>query len=74
MDFPAMGLGTCWIRGTEKEVHKTKACKQAVKDAGMTLWMDAGGGKWSFENCVCPRYTTPDDEGNIIMDYCYFVE
>ncbi|MBQ8439098.1 MAG: hypothetical protein IJX19_00410 [Clostridia bacterium] len=74
VDFPAMGLGTCWIYGSEREVHKTKACKQTIKDAGMTTWKDENGGKWSFENCVCPRYTTPDAEGNIIMDYCYFVE
>ena len=74
VDFPAMGLGTCWIQGSEKEVHKTKACKQTIKDAGMTIWKDENGGQWSFENCVCPRYTSPDAEGNIIMDYCYFVE
>lgn len=74
VDFPAMGLGTCWIKGTEKEVHNTKACKGAVTDAGMILWKDANGGVWSFENCVCPRYTTPDENGNVIMDYCFFVE
>ena len=74
IDFPAMGLGTCWIHGSEKEIHNTKACKPAVKEAGMTIWKDQNGGKWSFENCVCPRYTTPDADGNIIMDYCYFVE
>ena len=74
VDFPTMGLGTCWLYGTEKEVHRTKDCKQAVIDAGLTLWMDAEGGIWSFENCTCPRYTTPDEQGNVIMDYCYLVQ
>ena len=74
IDFPAIGLGTCWLYGTEKEVHKTKACKGAVIDAGLELWTDENGGVWSFENCTCPRYTTPDEQGNVILDYCYFVK
>ncbi len=24
---------------------------------------------WCFERCNCPRYTTPDEKGNIILDY-----
>ena len=39
----------------------------------MELWKDENGAIWSFENCLCPRYTTPDDNGNVILDYCYFV-
>lgn len=74
VDFPAMGLGTCYIYGKESEIHNTAGCRPAVVECGMVLWHDASGGEWSFENCVCPRYTTPDEEGNIIMDYCYFVE
>ena len=74
VDFSDVALGTCWLYGTEKEVHNTKVCKEAVKEAGMKLWRDAKGGVWSFENCVCPRYTAPDEQGNIIMDYCYFVK
>ena len=74
VDFPAIGLGICWIYGPEKEVHKTSACKPAILAAGMELWKDETGGIWSFENCLCPRYTTPDEQGNIIMDYCYFVQ
>ena len=74
LDFPAAGLGTCWIYGKENEVHDTSACRSAVERAGMTVWTDKEGGVWSFENCTCPRYTTPDEQGNIIMDYCYFVQ
>lgn len=33
----------------------------------------ADGAEWSFENCLCPRYTTPGEQGNVILDYCYFV-
>lgn len=73
VDFPAMGLGTCWLYGTERDVHKTKECRAAVTNAGITLWTDEHSGIWSFENCVCPRYTIPDENGCVIMDYCFFV-
>mgnify|MGYP001074408679 FL=1 len=74
IDFPAGGLGTCFIYGKEEEVHDTSGCRGAVENMGMEIWLDERGGIWSFENCLCPRYTTPDDKGKIIMDYCYFVE
>ncbi len=74
VDFPAVGLGTCFIYGKESEVHDTSGCRRAIENMGMEIWRDERGGIWSFENCLCPRYTTPDENGNIIMDYCYFVE
>lgn len=74
VDFPAIGLGTSWIYGFENEVHSTAPCRNAVTGAGLDIWKDENGGEWSFENCLCPRYTTPDESGRIIMDYCYFVK
>jgi len=73
MDFRDVSLGTCWIYGKEKDVHNVGACKQALTENGMTIWKDESGAVWSFENCVCPRYTTPDEKGNVILDYCYFI-
>lgn len=74
IDFPSAGLGTCWIHGKENEVHDTSGCYPALDNAGLKPWRDDRGGSWSFENCLCPRYTTPDEQGNIILDYCYYVE
>lgn len=74
VDFFDVALGTCWIYGKESEVHDTSGCRAAVEKAGMKILQDASGGTWSFENCLCPRYTTPDEQGNIILDYCFFVE
>ena len=74
IDFANVNLGTCWIYGKENEVHDTSACKQKLADNGIELWKDENGAVWSFENCLCPRYTTPDEKGNIILDYCYFVK
>ncbi len=74
IDFPSMGLGTCWIYGKENEVHDTSGSRPALEKDGVKLWQDGEGCVWSFENCLCPRYTTPDEQGNVIMDYCYFAE
>ena len=73
VDFRDLSLGTCWIYGKENEVHDTSACKQKLAEKGMKIWHDDKGAVWSFENCLCPRYTTPDDKGNVILDYCYFI-
>ncbi len=73
IDFEALDLGTCWIYGKEKEVHQTSHCRGELEKNGMTPWKDENGGVWSFENCLCPRYTTPDEHGNVILDYCYFI-
>lgn len=75
IDFPAVGLGTCWIYGKENEVHGTIGkCRASVESIGLTIWKDAEGSEWSFENGLCPRFTTPDEKGNVILDYCYFME
>ncbi len=73
-DFDGLSLGTCWIYGYEADIHDTSACKPELVKNGMVIWKDKNGGTWSFENCLCPRYTTPDENGKIILDYCYFVE
>lgn len=73
VDFHNVDLGTCWIYGTESEVHDTSACAGALSLHGMNIWRAEDGTIWSFENCTCPRYTTPDENGQIILDYCYFI-
>ena len=73
VEFPAASLGICWIYGKENDVHNTSKCMAAVPEKGVTLWKDTDNGVWSFENCPCPRFTTPDEHGNVMMDYCYYV-
>lgn len=75
IDIPACAIGTCWIYGKEGgDTHQTGGCRPALERAGMRVWHDARGRVWSFENGLCPRYTTPDEHGNVILDYSYFVE
>lgn len=75
IDLPKSNLGTCWIYGKEEEVHGAVGnCWEAVRNAGMEIAVDDDGAVMSFENCLCPRFTTPDEKGNVILDYCYFVK
>jgi hypothetical protein len=74
VDFEKGALGVCWLYGPEDGVHDTRPCRQALEQAGMTVVPHTDGAIWSFENCLCPRYTTPDENGNVILDYCYFVQ
>lgn len=74
IDFPAGNLGICWLYGSEGDVHQTGGCRGQLASQGMEVLPDADGAVWSFENCLCPRYTTPDETGNIILDYCFFIK
>lgn len=75
IDFPKSSLGTCWIYGQEGETHgAAQNCRKALQEAGIEISIDGGGAEMSFENCLCPRFTTPDEKGNVILDYCYFVK
>lgn len=75
IDFPKSNLGTCWIYGKEDETHAAVChCWKALQDAGIETCPDSGGAEISFENCLCPRFTTPDEKGNVILDYCYYVK
>ena len=35
---------------------------------------DDKGAFWFFERYQCPRFTTPDEFGNVILDTCYFIK
>ena len=73
VDFPAGAFGTAWIYGPENEVHGAiPGCRAAVEAAGMRIRRE--GGVWSFENGLCPRFTTPDEKGNVILDYCFVLD
>ncbi len=75
IDLSKSSLGTCWIYGREDEVHGAVGnCWEAVRNAGMEIAADDDGAVMSFENCLCPRFTTPDEKGNVILDYCCFVK
>ena len=71
VDIPAGDVGTCWIHGREDtgELYGEKPhnmCMSRIKEAG---WQVARN-PWFFERYNCPRFTTPDVEGKVVLDYC----
>ena len=45
-------------------------CIEKLKEKNMKRKED----DWCFERYNCPRFTTPDNEGNVILDYGISVE
>ncbi|MCL2462964.1 MAG: hypothetical protein FWF44_09885 [Defluviitaleaceae bacterium] len=74
-DFPAASLGVCWLHGPESEVYmKEEQCAERLGADGMKIVPDTDGAYWFFERYQCPRFTTADENGNIILDICHYVE
>ncbi|NMA82638.1 MAG: GyrI-like domain-containing protein [Epulopiscium sp.] len=74
VDIPKGDIGTCWIYGREdngelygEEPHNM--CVSKMIEAG---WQVAKG-SWFFERYNCPRFTTPDEKGKVILDYCIYL-
>ena len=45
-------------------------CLEKLKSLGFKRKED----DWCFERYNCPRFTTPDEEGNVILDYGISIE
>lgn len=75
VDIPKGDIGTCWIYGREdngelygEEPHDM--CMTKIADAGWELAQNP----WYFERYNCPRFTSPDEKGNVILDYCVYLK
>ena len=76
-DIPEGDVGICWIFGKEKGDNiygMHDACMSKLADNGMGQFKDDFAGPedkwfWFFERYNHPRFTTPDENGNIILDY-----
>lgn len=74
VDIPSGYVGICWIYGREdngeiygQEPHDI--CMSKIKDEGWKVENNA----WVFERYNCPHFTTPDENGKIILDYCIYL-
>lgn len=75
VDFPESELGVCWVYGKDGEVYaKEDKCAAKLGEKGYKIISDEKGAWWFFERYGCPRFTTPDSQGNIILDICHFIE
>ncbi len=71
-EFPPKSLGVFYVYGTEPEVY-FEECFKKLPENGYEWAKDDNGTQWMIERYACPRYTTPDEKGNIILDQCYFL-
>ncbi len=74
-DINSGDVGTCWIYGNEDngEIYGQEAhdmCMAKIKEEGWQVSKDS----CFFERYNCPRFTTPDDKGKVILDYCTYLK
>jgi hypothetical protein len=75
VDFPASNLGVCWLYGGENAVYGMQTqCLNKILDLEMKLKKDENDARWYIDRYQSPRFTNPDENGNIILDYCFIVE
>ena len=74
MDLPAMDYAVCYLYDHENSpAFYTAAthslCLNALQQKGWTHPEDG----WRIERYQCPRFTTPDEQGKVILDYALSV-
>lgn len=53
------------------------ACAKKMDENKFNIQNNFGNGKeeyWFFERYGCPRFTTDDEKGNKILDYCFYIK
>ena len=73
VDFEAGSWGVCWIFGKTEEVFfiEDRCIERLVNESYEVL--DDSGELWCFERYADPRFTMPDDQGNVILDLCVWI-
>ena len=75
VDIASLDYAVCYLQDKEgsgdfytMETHNL--CLEKLKSLGFKRKED----DWCFERYNCPRFTTPDEEGNVILDYGISIE
>lgn len=83
IDIPEGDVGVCWIYGKSdngelygQEPHNM--CMSKLKENNMGNYRDNFKGNadkwwWFFERYNCPRFTTSDENGKVILDYGMYI-
>ncbi|NLK27212.1 MAG: GyrI-like domain-containing protein [Clostridiales bacterium] len=72
IDLQESNVAICWIKGKEDEgiYNMHDACISKLQENGMDNFrVDHENRTYFFERYNCPRFTTPDENGNVILDY-----
>lgn len=76
IDFPSGKLAVAWLQGHESDIFsKDEFVMKAFEANGITMGdlTPADGTWWFFERYADDRFKT-DENGNTILDYCYFIK
>lgn len=75
VDIGPMSYAVCWLkdRPESPDLFGLPAHERCVAEMGKHGFARKED-DWCFERYQCPRYTTPDDEGRVILDYGISIE
>jgi len=75
VDIPAGDVAIVWIYGREDtgELYGQEPTDIVMAEVENAGWKPAKDG-WFFERYNCPRFTEPDDQGKVILDYGVYVK
>lgn len=67
-DVPASTVAIGWIQGLEEDVYSAahELTLKAMEEEGYKIDESAS---WCMELYNCPRFTEPDENGEVILDY-----
>lgn len=75
VDIEPLSYAVFYLYGNEHNselfgVEPHNRCLEMLKEQGVKRYED----NWCFERYNCPRYTTPDEQGKVILDYGISIE
>ncbi len=70
IDIEPLDYAVCYLSDKENSgeffsMDTHNMCLEKLKE----LHMERKEDDWCFERCNCPRFTTPDENGHVILDY-----
>lgn len=73
-EIPAGEVGVCWLYGNDKngELYGVEASDMSMAALAEKGWKFSKKG-WFFERYNSPRFTEPDEKGNVILDICAYL-
>lgn len=74
VNIPAGDVGVCWLSGNDKngELYGMEASDLSMAALAEEGWKFSEEG-WFFERYNDPRFTVPDEKGNVILDICAYL-
>ena len=74
VDLAGGTLGVCWVRAKGLDLYdQAKLCLPALSEHGAELVSDRDGAFWFFERYEFPRSRTPEKDGSLTLDYCFYI-